>query len=244
MARLKELACYTQCLCFSYESPSIEPQNVSWFLVNNVVTPWLPSALKIKFCLQPVQDGTVTTSKKTYNLETIINEIYTVIQNLRNSWQLMLNKKTKEYLDAGFQKNDFSKQISFSIDSFSKVPESKKSEKQEKEDQVNLNISLMENILWFEQDPTVESAWRDKYVIKWWKQAWWSISTSQSDTQVSTISSYIDQSAFVSSLQSEHLTDMWFQLSEFLYGNLNFWMSVKDSFVSINNVAKALLDKK
>ena len=237
------LACYMQCLCISYESPQLRPI-ISWMFTDDMINPGMWPIFRLKFCLQPVQDGKLTTSKKTYNLESIIREINTVIQNLRNSWELMLNKKTREFLDAGFQKNNFSKQISFSIDGFSKIPETNQSEKQKKEDQENLNIALMEYILWFEKDPTVESAWRDKYLVKWWKQNWWSISSSQSQDQVGATRSYINNSSFISSLQSEHLTDMWFQLSEFLDANINFWISVKESLNSVNNVAKALLDKK
>lgn len=236
------LACYAQCLCLSYESPSIEPTVISWFLVDNVVVPWLPSIFKIKFCLQPVQDGKPSKSKKVSNLETIIKEINTVIQNLRNSWELMLNKKTREYADASLQKNDFSKQLTFSIDGYSKSTKSTTSEKEAKENQIKINTSLMENILWFEKDPTVDGAWRDKYVVKWWKVDWWSI--SQSQIEVSMAYSYVDSSKLVSSLQSEHLTDMWFKVSEFLDANLNFWISVRESLISINNVAEALLNKK
>lgn len=225
------LACYAKCLCISYKSEWFDP----------IKTPGLWPIFKLNFCIQPVQDGKTSTSKKVNNLELIVKEINTVIQNLRNSWELMLNKKTKEFLDAGFQNNEMT-QISMSIDSFSKVPESEWSEKQEKEDQENLNKSLMENILWFEKDPTIESEWRDKYVVKWWKQSWWSVSSSESVEWI--MYSHIESSVLVSSLQSQHLTDMWFQITKFLDSNLNFWITLKDNLNSMNNTANSLLGKK
>jgi len=236
------LACYASCLCLSYESPGVESKTVSWMLVDNITTPWIPPIFRMKFCLQPVQDGSPAKTKKANNLETIIKEINTVIQNLKNSWQLMLNKKTKEYLDAGLQKNDFSKQLSFGIDGYSKASKSTVSEKEELENQIKLNTSLMENILWFEKDPSVDSAWRDKYVIKWWKVDGWTVSATQTNTSMAY--SYIDSSKLVSSLQSEHLSDIWFQMSEFLDANINFWISVRESLTSLNNIAEVLLNKK
>ncbi|MBO4517118.1 hypothetical protein J5751_06950 [bacterium] len=59
----------------------------------------------------------------------------------------MLNKKTREYADASLQKNDFSKQLTFSIDGYSKSTKSTTSEKEAKENQIKINTSLMENIL-------------------------------------------------------------------------------------------------
>ena len=237
------LACYMNCLCISYESPEIGSRAVSWIFVDNAMTPALWTIFRLEFCLQPVEDGTVSKSTKVDNLESTMKEIYTVIQNLRNSWQLMLNKKTKEYLDAGFQKNDFSKQISASINSYSKSPTPSTTEKQEKEKQVNLNTELMETLLEFEKYTTLESVWRNKYVIKWWAKDNWSI-TSNSQETPSMAYSQIDSKASESSLQWEHLSDMSFEVSEFLYENLNFWMSVRESLVSIDNVANALLKKK
>ena len=235
------LACYANCLCLNYESPEIGSATISWLFVDNVVLPWLWSIFKIKFCLQPVQDGKVSSSKKVNNLESIIKEINTVIQNLRNSWQLMLNKKTREFLDAWFQHNSL-QQTKPSIGGNQKTPKPVKPEYQLIEEQTNLNTSLMENILWFEKDPTINGTWRDKYVIKWWKVDWWNVSQTQTQTSMANI--HIDNSTLVSSLQSEHLTDMWAQFSEFLDSNIDFWISLKEFLTSMNNTAEALLKKK
>ncbi|MBQ2600218.1 hypothetical protein II582_02400 [bacterium] len=45
-------------------------------------------------------DSKVVTTKKVNNLEMVINELYNVIWNLRNSGELQTNKKTREFMDA------------------------------------------------------------------------------------------------------------------------------------------------
>ena len=226
------LACYAKCLCISYAS--------DWY--NPLEEFWLSSLFKLEICAVPVLDSKVATTKKVSNLEMVITELYNVIWNLRNSWELSINKKSKEYLDAWFQNNDFSKQLSFMIDAYTKLVESKWSEKQNQDDQTNLNTVMMEAILWFEtsQDP---SGWaRNKYVVKWWPiQEWTLIDTTKSDTW-----SYwaVELLPLQSALQSDHLSDMDSEVSEFLQANLNFWFGVKDSFESLRDTAKTLANKK
>ncbi|MBQ2600219.1 hypothetical protein II582_02405 [bacterium] len=47
-----------------------------------------------------------------------------------------------------------------------------------------------------------------------------------------------------SALQSEHLSDMDSEVSEFLQSNLNFRFNVKDAFESLRDTAKTLANKK
>ena len=203
---------------------------------------WLSSDFKLEICAVPVLDSKVATTKKVSNLEMVINELYNVIWNLRNSWELSINKKTKEYLDAWFQNNDVSKQLSFMIDAYNRLPEAKWSEKQEMDDQINLNTVMMEAVLWFEtsQDP---SGWaRNKYVVKWWPiQEWTLIDTTKTDTWVYL---KVDLIPLQSALQSDHLSDMDSEVSEFLQSNLNFRFNVKDAFESLRDTAKTLANKK
>lgn len=227
------LACYAKCLCISYESPFFDP----------IEHPWLWPIFKLKFCIQPVQDHKVVSKKKASTLESVVNEINTVIQDLRNSWELMLNKKTKELLDAGLQKNDFSKQISFTIDWFQKTPVSKQSEKQQKETQINYNTSLMTNILWFEKEETVNWNWRNKYIVKWWAQEQWNISSTQQEN-IPVNDLINDSDDIIWSLKSSHINNMWSKVYNFLKWNLEFWQSFKEAMDSLKGTAQSLADKK
>ena len=226
------LACYAKCVCISYASDLYNP-------LENV---WLFSAFKLEICAVPVLDSKVVTTKKVNNLEMVINELYNVIWNLRNSGELQVNKKTKEFLDAWFQNNDPSKQLSFMIDTYNKTPEWKWSEKQEMDNQKELNTVMMETILWFETSQNPSGWARNKYVVKWWAiQEWTLIDTTKNNTWWY---EEVGLSILESALQSEHLSDMDREVSEFLQSNLNFRFNIKDAFESLRDTAKTLANKK
>lgn len=226
------LACYAKCVCYSYDSDLYNP-------LENV---WLSSAFKLEICAVPVLDSKVATTKKVSNLEMVINELYNVIWNLRNSGELQTNKKTREFMDAWFQNNDFSKQLSFMVDAYTRLVESKWSEKQEIDNQKELNTVMMEAILWFETSQNPSWWARNKYVVKWWPiQEWTLIDTTKTDIW---FYSNVDLMSLQSALQSEHLSDMDSEVSEFLQSNLNFWFAIKNSFESLRDTAKTLANKK
>ena len=227
------LACYAKCLCLTYESPFFDP----------VSNPWLWPVFKLKFCIQPVQEHKILTSQKVYTLESTVNSLNIIIQDLRNGWQLMLNKKTKEMMDAWLQNNDFSKQLSLTIDWFEKAPSWRWSEKQEKENQVNFNSSAMESILWFEKQETSNWNWRNKYIIKWWTIEDGALATNESQAENPSLEEG-DNNEIISTLKNSHLDNMWSEVSEFLQGNLDFWQWFKDAMKSIKKTAESLLNKK
>jgi hypothetical protein len=72
-----------------YESPTFNPDK----------NPGLTSIFKIKFCVAPVMENNISNSKTVYNIAAIFTEIYNVLQNLRNSGQMAVHVKTKEFLD-------------------------------------------------------------------------------------------------------------------------------------------------
>lgn len=226
----ERLTCYAQCLCVSFESPWYEP-------LENL---WLSSVFKLKFCMVPVTDGKLSNKKKVYNIATIFVEINNIVQNLRNSGELMINKKTKEYLEAWFMDNDFAKSFSVSVDSTTKETVSKWSEKQEMENQINLNTALMENILWFGKEMTVDWWERNKYMVLWSPEEGW----LPYDEPITQTYESADTDLLVSSLQTEHLSSIDSEISEFLQSNLNFWMTTNDLFKSLNEIAESLKSKK
>ena len=226
------LACYAKCVCISYSSELYNPLEIKW----------LSTAFKVEFCAVPVLDSKVATTKKVNNLEMVISELYNVIWNLRNSWELQINEKTTEYMSASLKSNKFSNQLSLMIDAYTKTPEVKWSEKQEMDDQKNLNTLMMESILWFETAPSPSGLWRNKYLVKWWPIQEWTLI----DTTAQKSESYeeIDLGKLEAALQSEHISDMDSEVSEFLESNLEFWFTVKDSFESLRDTAKTLANKK
>ena len=128
------------------------------------------------------------------------------------------------------------------IEAYNKTPESKWSEKQEMDDQKNLNTAMMEAVLWFETSSDPSGWWRNKYLVKWRPiQEWTLVNTTDQNNE---FYEEIDLTKLEASLQSEHVSDMDREVSEFLESNLNFWFTVKDSFESLRDTAKTLAQKK
>jgi hypothetical protein len=105
-----KLVCYAKCACQTIESPFFDPQQY----------PGLSPVFKIKFCIIPATDTSIDSKKMVYNIFSIFQEIYNVLQKLRDSGQLMVSIKTNELLDSSYKENNFAKQISFMITSDTK----------------------------------------------------------------------------------------------------------------------------
>ncbi len=149
-----KIICYAKCSCILYESP----------VFSGDINPGLTSVFKIKFCVVPVMENSLSTSKTVYNIAAIFSEIYKVLQDLRNSGEMAINVKTKEFLDNGLKENDFGEQLSFSINSSIKPSFAQVSELTQTQEQLDLNTSRMEWILWFAKDPWLDHE-KNKYLV-------------------------------------------------------------------------------
>ena len=149
-----KIICYAKCSCILYESDTFNP----------LVNPWLTSVFKVKFCVVPVMENSLETRKTVYNISAIFTELYKVLQDLRNSGQLSLNVKTKEFLDNWLKENNFGEQLSFSLNSSIKPTFAQASDLSKKQEQTDLNTSWMEGILWFSQDPWLDNE-KNKYIV-------------------------------------------------------------------------------
>ena len=79
-----------------------------------------------------------------YNIAAIFTEIYNVLQNLRNSGELAVSVKTKEFLDTSYKDNNFGEQLSFTLNSDTKPIVAQVSELTQKEEQIDTNTLRME----------------------------------------------------------------------------------------------------
>ena len=114
-------------------------------------------------------------------------------------------------------------------------------EMQEKENQINLNTTLMESILWFDSEETVDWSGRNKYIIKGIPTQEWDLSVSD-DVRPKYEPANTD--VLVSSLQTEHLWNIDSEISTFLDSNVDFWLAVKKALEDMNLVAESLVQKK
>lgn len=235
-----KLVCYANCSCLTYDSPMFDP----------IKSPGLSSIFKIKFCPIPVMENKMTRNKTVYNIESIFRELHAVLENLKNSGQLSINTKTKEFLDSGKKKNKFSEQISFSINSTTKQIVANESELTKKEKQIEFNTILMESILWLSTKSSLENE-KNKYIVmddpceyKTKTQA------TENPNQISILlencKKEMEMDVSLQDLNIEWALKDQQQLlistefDNFLIKNRDFWYEVNDMFVSLSNTAKAL----
>lgn len=221
------VTCYAKCFCQSVEWPTDREwleRNASWWLLTYLdSTIWLWPIFKLEFCIQPVASHKLETAKKANSLEVVMTEINNVLQDLRNSGQLLKHKRTKEYMEAGYSLNGFWF-LSFSIHSTTKKPAKSKTEKTEKDTQEELNKTLETNILWFSEHDG------DKYIIKW-------------STQTEPIYE-VNISEINRALDINRLAGMDSEFTDFLQTNVDFWLSVHEALQDMRETVNALSKKK
>lgn len=220
------LTCYAKCFCQSVEWPTDREwleRNATWWLLTYLdSTLWLWPIFKLEFCIQPVASHKLETSKKANSVEVVMTEINNVLQDLKNSGQLLKHKRTKEYMEAWYSLNWFSS-LSFSIHSTTKKSSKSKTEKTEKDTQEELNKTLETNILWFS-----ENDW-NKYVIKG------STQEPMNEVNISEVSRTLD---------INRLVGMDSEFTDFLQTNVDFWLSVHEALQDMKETVDALYKKK
>lgn len=237
-----KMVCYAKCSCQVYESPIFNP----------VENPGLTSVFKIKFCIVPVMENKMNKWRTVYNLASVFTEIYNVLQNLRNSWEMTINVKTKEFLDTSLKDNKFWEQLSFSLNSTTKPVFSEISELTQTQEQLDYNTTLMEWILWFVQDPWLDQE-KNKYVVTddpCDYIAKEQISDNVDQYQENLTNCREEKEKMVVTLppmedvlkdQKTVLIDAEFE--NFLRLNSNFWLAVHDMFNAFNESARVLSEK-
>lgn len=236
-----KIMCYAKCACQVYESPYYDP----W------VTPGLTSVFKINFCIIPVINNPVSKDKTVYNINSVFSEIYFILKWLRNSGELTINKKTKEFLDTSLKDNNFGEQLSFTLNTASKPTQAKELDMTKEQKQMEFNKNLMEWILWFwtENNNDIE---RNKYIVyddpcihKVAKEDFDtieaknnSIKECQQDMNKWTELSYINDD-----LIDQKIVVVNSSIDNFLMQNRDFWYAVDDMFRSWNDSAEIMSNK-
>ncbi len=229
----EKLTCYAKCACKTYESPVFDPSTF----------PGLTSAFKLKFCIVPVMENNIVDDKIVYNIASVFTEIYNVLQNLRNSGQMAVNVKTKEFLDSSLKKNNFADQLSFSINSTKKPVFSQESELTQTEEQIEFNTSLMKNILWFGKDLNLETE-QNKYVVMDDPCSYgdeWSVKSDCQQKRSSAVEMIPD---LEEGLKNAKVVLLDAEFEKFLSMNVDFWYQVSSMFEQFEDTAKNLNNKR
>lgn len=222
--------CIVKCTCTEFSSPAY----------NDILKAW---TFKIKFCMIPVQNKWFSKNGKTvYSIEEIYNEVSSILISLRDSGELLVSKKTKEFLESSTTKNKFGKIFSFGISSSFKSLFSNADSKTAKRDEEIFVKDAQKSILcyWDSLDTASE---KNKYIM----------SNPTDEVKKNEI---IKSSSFgltngcqapvdsIKLLQEDRLIKSNSIVFEFLKTHLAFWQDVVVMTKDINQTAKTLSNKK
>lgn len=229
-----KMLCIVKCTCSEFSSPAVS----NWFF--DILDEWV---FKIRFCMIPVQDRQFSQNwKMVFSIEEIYDELYSILSSLRNWWELLVNKKTKEFLESSVTKNKFWKIFSFNVSSSFKNIFSQSSEKTESKNEEKFEDDVSKSILsyWDNLDSAQE---RNKYNLLWdpdgiIKEL--QISNNLSSFPSKWLNPIWDPSKII---QTDRLMKMNQLVLAFLDTNLMFWEDVLDIMESIDSVAENMSRK-
>ncbi len=221
--------CIVKCTCTEFSSPAY----------NDILKAW---AFKIKFCMVPVANKWFSKNGKTvYSIEEIYNEISAILISLKDSGELLVSKKTKEFLESSTTKNKFWKIFSFSINSSFKSIFSNSDSKTDKREEETFVKNQQKDILcyWDSLDSANE---KNKYIMSNPSDevAKKEIIKSNSFKQINWCVSVVDP---IKLLQEDRLIKSNTIVFEFLNTHLIFWKDVLAMMKEINLTAEALSKK-
>ncbi|MFZ2912184.1 MAG: hypothetical protein WAZ75_03810 [Candidatus Absconditicoccaceae bacterium] len=222
--------CIVKCTCTEFSSPAY----------NDILK---AGTFKIKFCMIPVQNkGFSKNGKTVYSIEEIYNEVSAILLSLRDSGELLVSKKTKEFLESSTTKNKFGKILSFSISSSFKSLFSNSDSKTDKRDEEIFVKDAQKSILCY-GDGLDSASEKNKYIMS-------NPLDEVANNEIIKSSSFGLSNGCVSSvdpiklLQEDRLIQSNTIVFEFLKTHLAFWQDVVVMMKDINQTAKALSKKK
>ncbi len=219
--------CIVKCTCSEFSSPAY----------NDILK---AGAFKIKFCMVPVQNKWFSKNGKTvYSIEEIYNEVSSILISLRDSGELLVSKKTKEFLESSTTKNKFGKIFSFSISSSFKSLFGNSDSKTDKREEENFNEGIQKSILsyWKSLDDASE---RNKYGLSYdqlYEVSQNEIIVSSAFGQNKWLSDIVDPGKL---LQEDRLIKLNSIVFAFLKTHLTFWEGVQLMMKEIDQTAQAL----
>ena len=252
-----KLTCYAKCLCqtYSFDTNQLNLTNdnttITW-LNKTISAIGLSSDFSIKFCIIPAV-WVESKNKNIYNIASIFSEINDVLNNLKNSWEMWINIKPKEFLESSKQENNFAKQASFSINSSTKPMSSNKSQEWIEKEQINLNTDLMEHILWLSKEYNTDKE-KNKYVlIDDPCQHKISSQVSNKEEKDALLDSCKEESNMFTEANSTDINSAMIEqnvmlinneFDNFMEKNRDFWYQTKLMFDELKNIAENLKNKK
>ncbi|MDD3263235.1 MAG: hypothetical protein PHR61_05360 [Candidatus Absconditabacteria bacterium] len=101
----QKIICQIQCTCKMYTRPNDPDPRLKE----------MNEMMKLRFCMVPVQNMTVSKGKSIYSFDDILTRIQSIMHNLINGGSMLKFQKTKEFLDNPIADFSFSKILSFQL---------------------------------------------------------------------------------------------------------------------------------
>lgn len=230
--------CKAECICFLISLPE-KP------IVNNLID---QDIFKIRFCKVPVMNQKIEKNKTVSSVEDIFSEMLNVIRNLRDWWQMIKHKQTKEFFEIPVEIN-FWKIFSFWLNiNQKKIPNSKATktlESERKETDKKLKAAALNT-----KESNNEKDDYNKYIIIQ------PIELEKADTEdVSTISQYLsrllenkksdtsEDKQIMTQLQNSKNISSTIQIETFLWQNIQFREEFTNIMSDSNDMAYSLKEK-
>ncbi len=243
-----KLICRSQCLCWQIVSPGLWKSPLAALWGDEYLLP--PGAFTLRFCRVPATRQAVPQSPSVVSLEQMMSATNTVLKELKESWQLIKHKQTKEVLETSMQKTKLWQLFAFDLaisfkPIFAETSVSQRAlDAQETVQRVKTQIKGSNNI-----DQQQE---RNKYLIK--VDACVQVNDNTISTNNLSQSQWqqdlIDQCRanrapkisyeVVSSAQTEQSVVLWAHIDGFIDAQQRLWAQMNEILLQISSVSKTL----
>ncbi len=225
--------CISDCTCFMVAWP-----NGAWWQK-------VEDMFRIKFCKVPVQEQPLQKRTKVYSIQAIFQEIFDVLNGLKNSGQMVKFSKTKEYLDGNIKIN-FADNFAFKLQVDFKPVFPQKSDKIKIAEQTQNNSDLNQNVLGMNTSNS-EADNYNKYIIisdpatnKANLEPVNSLADVAANIDAFTLAAQKENNV-ISSTMINNITSSYAQNTNIVFVN-NMLTFLADNQLFLNNLSQALLD--
>ncbi len=226
-----KLVCRLDCLCSLLISPSLPNPPDPFALLEE----W---AFRLRFCTIPSEPVVLDKGTKTlYGINSFIEEIYSVVKNLIEKWELSTRNRKREFLDSSLKTFKFSEITSFVFNIVQSpisndLTQKKQQQRQETFDNINysqskiINPSLNKNqyIVWWDHNERIQYPTPTETI---------KLDTFQTEQEL-----YIDKL-----LYKEKDLDYWLNIRDFLEKSAIFLEHLNDAIVERTSIINGVLEK-
>lgn len=191
----------------------------------------MTSSFRLKFCVVPAIWQEYQRKKYAYSVWEFFNTMNDLAIGLREWGNTLTAVKTKSFFDSSYVKNNFAKQLSFSIVTEQKNQVSQKTQKEKDDAAKKVNTDLSNSVLWFSENATTESE-KNKYIV-----------AQEYVTNVVDVADYQQKQEINESFKNETVIIVDSRFQKFMQINSEFRSDIASVLESFNTQSKMLKSK-